>query len=364
MKCRCLVVGGIAASAVWSAGMGSAEACSEPQPGVVLEEAWLEGMPLDGAIVARLDRPEDDWSVIVTGADGEPVEGSVREVSYGVVGEYEWRSALLVWTPEANWEPEQTYSVEIELEADYATGQPWERAAVSFTTGQTTMASQDAFSSVQTTFSAPEKPTRSECCARECETAACEWGSDCRDCWGVAYAPHPTVTSTLQIDALAADALQYMVLIKDAEGDAIDERWMRHTGEATVSVTYPPDAPSPYCAHVEVTRLTTGEVFTLEPICVEAPARTSFEEVERGERPAWVTCSGDDEGDSGDVGEESDAGDFGDAGGQGDGGQGDASGSGDGDASGGCSVSGSGAGGGTLVGLLAMLTVSLRRRRR
>ncbi|TXD35152.1 hypothetical protein FRC98_16915 [Lujinxingia vulgaris] len=341
---RYVVVGAVVAGGVWSAGMEKAEACSEPQAGVTLEVERLEGMPLDGAIVASLDRGEDDWGVTVTREDGEVVAGTTEVVSYGVVEEYEWRQAILVWTPDEHWEAQQSYSVVIELENDYATGQPWERAEASFTTGEATMASQDAFAFVDTEFSTSERATRSECCARECEPAACEWGSDCADCWGVTFAPHPTVTSTLQIDAPAADAAQYLVEIKDGDGEAVVERWMSRAGTVGATIVYPPDAASPYCAHVEVTRLATGETFTLEPACVEAPEGTSFEEVERDERPEWVSC-GDDGDDGGDVGGGEDVGggdDVGPDAGEGD----EENDGGEEEGAGGCAVVDQGAGGG------------------
>lgn len=349
---RYLVAGLIAASAVWSVGVGSAEACSDVQPDVELDEGGLDGMPLDGSIVAWLATWDGEWVVTVTDEEGARVEGTFREMTYGPIERFEWLDMLFVWTPEESWEPETTYHVVFER-GRHGSDELEVRAEQTFTTGQAPTSREGIFEFVDTEFSTSERATRQECCMRACESAACEEGGLCEECWGVVHAPHPVVSSWLQTAAPAGEAAQYLLHFKNAAGDVVDVKWAR-SGVARSHAVYAPDAASPYCLGVEVENLVSGELVAIEPTCVEAPVGTRFNEVERGEQPSWIECvEGDSEG--GDAGDGADAG----SGGEGDAGPGGEEGGG------GCSTIDPGAagGGGAFLAMMVMLLATSERRK-
>lgn len=304
--------------------LNEAEACGPPLGGwnsvSDISEHGPDEVPMDGAVVIRAsdDGGDYDLTMEVQDASGMVIDGTLELMERPrLVDPRSWIhcSDLELTTPYyAIWRPDEPLvegeSYEVTVEAEYAVGPGDDDVEVHV--GVKNFTAVGAFEGL---LMAPEVEGETlevvadgkeyECC--ESEQAPCALCSEDegRECWYVTEMDRPGVIASLaDVQDVAEHQLLYRVL--DDNGEIVDFFWEQ---ARDVEVVYPHNHGGPYCFAVEVENLGTGEVESIEDVCVEDDGTVEF-----GERQldwSWPDiCDDAPSGDDGDdVGIGGDAGD-------------------------------------------------------
>ncbi len=238
-----------------------------------------EIVPANGALVIHGQGKFTESVDVEVHHDGELVEGSHRRILLDTTETGPWRgvkTVLLVWTPTQAWQPSADYTVQAGRSRSETSPRTFR------VTESTSPAPRVHLGDLR--FDMGRATTETDCCNVDCENmpGGVTTGGRCRECWPTAEMPQPGVRANWIPEDLGDHPDQFLVHFTEPDGTTAALHWSPDLGADPIRGVhhYSPDHESPYCLHMSVEHLPTGDTFDAEEACVHLPAGVDLSEVQ------------------------------------------------------------------------------------